>query len=73
MFISFIFVTSGLSKISNYSNTVEWMDAMEVPGGLLPFVIALEVLGGLAIILCWKTRAYPFLLRVFVFFLQSNP
>lgn len=61
MFISLILVTTGLSKIGNYSNTAEWMDAMGVPVGLLPFVISLEVFGGLAIILGWKTRAYPFL------------
>jgi putative oxidoreductase len=32
------------------------MDSMGVPGALLPLVIALEVLGGLAIIVGWQTR-----------------
>lgn len=65
VFISLIFVMSGLSKMSNYANTAGWMDAMGVPGGLLPFVIALEVLGGLAIIIGWQTRAVAFLLAGF--------
>ena len=41
------------------------MDAMGVPGDLLPFVIALEVLGGLAIIIGWQTRVVSFLLAGF--------
>lgn len=32
------------------------MEAMGVPGALLPLVILTEVIGGLAIILGWKTR-----------------
>ena len=32
------------------------MDAMGVPGNLLPLVIALEVLGGAAIMVGWQTR-----------------
>ena len=54
--IALIFVMSGLNKINNYSNTAGWMDAMGVPGNLLPLVIALEVLGGAAIMLGWQTR-----------------
>lgn len=65
VFISLIFVMSGLSKMSNYANTAGWMDAMGVPGDLLPFVIALEVLGGLAIIIGWQTRVVSFLLAGF--------
>ena len=54
--IPLIFVMSGLNKINNYSNTAGWMDAMGVPGNLLPLVIALEVLGGAAIMVGWQTR-----------------
>ena len=32
------------------------MNAMGVPGNLLPLVIALEVLGGAAILVGWQTR-----------------
>jgi putative oxidoreductase len=41
------------------------MDAMGVPGGLLPLVIALEILGGLAVMLGWQTRIAAFLLAGF--------
>ena len=56
LLIASIFVMSGLNKIDNYSNTAGWMEAMGVSGGLLPLVIALEVLGGFAIIIGWQTR-----------------
>ena len=56
LLIASIFVMSGLNKVNNYSNTAGWMEAMGVPGGLLPLVIALEVLGGLAIMIGWQTR-----------------
>jgi putative oxidoreductase len=41
------------------------MEAMGVPGALLPLVIALEVLGGLAVIIGWKTRYAALLLSGF--------
>ena len=65
VFIALIFVMSGLNKMGNYANTAGWMDAMGVPGGLLPMVIVLEVLGGLAIIIGWQTRIASFLLAGF--------
>jgi putative oxidoreductase len=65
VFIALIFVMSGLIKMGNYAITAGWMDAMGVPGGLLPVVIVLEVLGGLAIIIGWQTRIASFLLAGF--------
>ena len=56
VFIALIFVMSGLNKIANYNNVAGWMDAMGVPGTLLPLVIMLEVLGGIAIMIGYKTR-----------------
>ena len=41
------------------------MEAMGVPGMLLPLVIALEVGGGLAIIAGWQTRLTAVALAVF--------
>ena len=38
---------------------------MGVPGALLPLVIALEVLGGLAVIIGWQTRYAALLLSGF--------
>ena len=54
IFIALIFVMSGLNKINNYNNTAGWMEAMGVSGNLLPIVIALEVLGGAAIMIAGK-------------------
>lgn len=63
--ISLIFVISGVGKIGGYAGTQGYMESMGVPGMLLPLVIALEVLGGLAIILGWQTRLTAFLLAGF--------
>jgi len=63
--ISFIFVYSGIGKISGYAGTQAYMESMGVPGALLPLVIALEVLGGLAVMLGWHTRVAAFLLAGF--------
>jgi putative oxidoreductase len=63
--ISLMFVTSGFSKIFGYAGTQGYMEAMGVPGALLPLVIAVEVLGGVAVILGWQTRIAAFLLAGF--------
>ena len=65
IFIALIFVMSGLNKIENYDNVAGWMDAMGVPGNLLPLVIMLEVLGGIAIMIGYKTRIAALLLSGF--------
>ena len=49
--ISLIFIMFGLNKLFNYGATAGWMEAMGVPSFLLPFVIILEVFGGIAIII----------------------
>ncbi len=51
-----IFVLAGLQKIGAYSGTVQYMEAFGLPGFLLPFVVALEVAGGVAIIAGFMTR-----------------
>ena len=63
--ISLMFVTSGFSKISGYTATQGYMEAMGVPGALLPLVIAVELLGGLTVMLGWHTRIAAFLLAGF--------
>ena len=55
VFLGHIFLLAGVSKISAYEGTQAYMDAMGVPGMLLPLVILLEIGGGLAIIAGWKT------------------
>ena len=54
--IAVIFVKSGVDKIGGYAATQAYMDAAGIPGALLPAVIALEVLGGLALVLGYQTR-----------------
>ena len=63
--ISLIFVVSGISKLGNFSGTQGYMESVGVPGMLLPIVIAVELLGGLAIIIGWHTRIAAFLLAGF--------
>jgi putative oxidoreductase len=56
VFLGHIFLLAGVSKIGAYAGTQGYMDAMGVPGALLPLVILLEIAGGLAIIAGWQTR-----------------
>ena len=57
-----LFLLSGLGKIPGYAATAGYMASLGVPSQLLPAVIALEVLGALAIIAGWKTRITALLL-----------
>lgn len=54
--IAVIFVMAGFDKIGGYAATQGYMEAMGVPGGLLPLVILLEIGGGLAIAVGFQTR-----------------
>lgn len=65
IFLALIFLMSGINKITQYSGTQGYMDAMGVPGALLPLVIMTEVLGGLAIIFGWKAKWAALLLAGF--------
>jgi putative oxidoreductase len=60
-----IFLVSGIGKISHYADTQGYMAANGVPGAALPLVIAVEVLGALAIIAGYRTRIAAALLAVF--------
>ncbi len=51
-----IFLLAGINKIGGYAATAGWMEAMGVPGVLLPLVIALEICAGLALILGFQAR-----------------
>jgi putative oxidoreductase len=65
LFLAMMFFMSGLSKIGNYAGTQGYMEAVGVSGALLPLVIVLEALGGLAIILGWQTKIASFALAGF--------
>lgn len=49
--LSAIFILAGMNKIQNYDGTQAYMSAMGVSPEMLPMVIALEVVGGLLILL----------------------
>lgn len=60
-----LFVISGLGKLAAYAGTAGYIESVGIPGALLPLVIALEVLGGLAIVAGYKTRIVASLLAAF--------
>lgn len=51
-----LFITAGWGKITSYAGTQQYMEAMGVPGFMLPLVILLEFGGGLAILFGFLTR-----------------
>ena len=54
--IATIFILSGFTKITGYAGTQGYMEAMGVPGALLPLVIVTELGGGLLVVLGLWTR-----------------
>ena len=63
--LALIFLLAGINKITGYAGTQAYMEAMGVNAMLLPFVIALEIAGGLAIIIGWQTRWAAYALALF--------
>ena len=51
-----LFITAGWGKITGYAGTQQYMEAMGVPGALLPLTILLELGVGLAILFGFLTR-----------------
>lgn len=63
---SAIFITAGFSKLgAGYAGTQAYMAAVGVPGAMLPLVIALEIGGGIALLLGFQARLAAFALAVF--------
>ncbi len=54
--LAHIFLLAGINKITGYSGTQGYMEAMGVPGMLLPLVIILEIGGAVALIVGCQTR-----------------
>lgn len=54
--LALMFVLGGWSKISGYAGTQAYMASAGVPGLLLPLVIIVELIGGLMIVIGFKTR-----------------
>ncbi|MEE4175566.1 MAG: DoxX family protein [Xanthomonadales bacterium] len=51
-----IFLLAGVNKIGAYAATQAYMESMGVPGILLPAVIALEIIGAVAVIAGFRAR-----------------
>jgi len=63
---STIFIVAGYGKLgAGYAGTQGYMASVGVSGELLPLVIALELGGGLALLLGFQTRLAAFLLAGF--------
>ena len=65
LLIAAMFLIAGIGKIAGYTATQGYMQSQGVPGVLLPLVIALEVLGAMAIIVGSGTRIVAALLAIF--------
>lgn len=51
-----MFLIAGINKIGAFAGTQAYMVSVGLPGSLLFAVIALEIVGGLAVIIGWQTR-----------------
>jgi putative oxidoreductase len=63
--LALIFILAGYGKITGYEGNLAYMASAGVPGFLLPAVIALEILGGIALIIGFQTRLAALGLAVF--------
>jgi putative oxidoreductase len=60
-----IFLHEAWSKVTGYAAALAYMNAYGVPGLLLPPAIAVELVGGLLILLGFYTRAAALMLTAF--------
>jgi|TARA_B110000014_G_C19655519_1_gene344896 putative oxidoreductase len=65
VFISLVFLLSGLNKIGNYEGTVGWMESLGMPGIFLIPAIALEIIAPISIIIGYKVKISATLLSLF--------
>ncbi len=68
IFLVSIFILAGVSKISNFAGTQAYMTSRGMPATalLLPGAILIEMGGGLAVLLGYKTRLVAVLLFLFL-------
>lgn len=65
--IAIIFIMAGYSKIGGYEGTQGYMESVGVPDFLLPAVIAVELLAGIAVLIGYQTKIAALLLGGFTF------
>ncbi len=59
------FIYFALDKFVSYSDTTIYMSSLGVPGILLPAIILLELVGGMALLIGWQIRKAAVSLAVF--------
>ena len=65
VFISLIFLLSGINKIGNYEGTIGWMESLGMPGIFLIPAIILEIVAPMLIMIGYKVKISAALLSVF--------
>ena len=65
LFISSIFLLSGINKIRNYEGSHDWMESLGVPGVLLIPAIVLEVVAPILVIVGYQVKISAALLSLF--------
>ena len=65
IFISSIFLLSGINKIQNYEGSHSWVESLGVPGVLLIPAIVLEVLAPILIIVGYQVKISAAFLSLF--------
>ena len=65
VFISLVFLLSGINKIGNYEGSVGWMETFGMPGIFLIPAIILEIVAPILIIIGYKVKIAAALLSVF--------
>ena len=65
VFISSIFLLSGINKIQNYEGSHDWMESLGVPGILLIPAIVLEVVAPILIIAGYQVKICAAFLSLF--------
>ena len=63
--LALIFIISGVGKLANPAGTAGFMESMGLPGILVWPTLALEILGGIALVIGFQTRIAAFALAVF--------
>lgn len=65
IFISAIFLLSGINKIGNYESSHAWVESLGIPGILLIPAIVLEVVAPILIIVGYKVKISAGMLSLF--------
>ena len=65
IFISSVFLFSGVNKILNYESNAQWVEGFGIPGFLLIPAIIIEIILPILIIIGYQTRSSAGLLAIF--------